>query len=239
MLPQKVKDDTEFQYSRVKAFAEKSRASMHDFDYEVSPGCILGTKLVPVKTAGCYVPGGRYCHISSAIMSITTAKVAGVENVVACSPPMPGTTDMHPATVYAMHVAGADHILAMGGVQAVAAMAYGFLTPAGGADMLVGPGNALVAEAKRQLFGRLGIDMFAGPTEIAVLADDSADPFIVASDLVSQAEHGVNSPAWLITTSEKLGKDVMVEMDKAIEKLEKVEPNNPCRVAWKDFGEII
>jgi len=239
VLPQKVKDDTHFQHARVKAFAEKSRASMHDFDYEVSPGCILGTKLVPVKTAGCYVPGGRYCHISSAIMSITTAKVAGVENVVACSPPMPGTTDMHPATVYAMHVAGADHILAMGGVQAVAAMAYGFITDAGPAEMIVGPGNALVAEAKRQLFGRLGIDMFAGPTEIMVIADDTADPFIVASDLVSQAEHGVNSPAWLLTTSEKLGKDVMVEMEKAMDKLVVTEPSNPVKEAWRDFGEVV
>jgi len=239
VLPQKVKDDCHFQHARVKAFAEKSRASMHDFEYEVSPGCTLGTKLVPVKTAGCYVPGGRYCHISSAIMSVTTAKVAGVQNVVACSPPMPGTTDMHPATVYAMHVAGADHILAMGGVQAVAAMAYGFLTDAGPAEMIVGPGNALVAEAKRQLFGRLGIDMFAGPTEIMVIADDTADPFIVASDLVSQAEHGVNSPAWLLTTSEKMGKDVMIEMDKAMDKLVVTEPSNPVKEAWRDFGEIV
>lgn len=146
---------------------------------------------------------------------------------------------MHPATVYAMHIAGADHILAMGGVQAVAAMAYGFLTPAGPADMLVGPGNALVAEAKRQLFGRLGIDMFAGPTEIMVLADETADPYIVASDLTSQAEHGANSPAWLITTSEKLGKDVAVEMEKAMDKLVQAEPTNPVKDAWRDYGEII
>jgi sulfopropanediol 3-dehydrogenase len=238
VLPQKVKDDTHFQHARVKAFAQKSRDSMHEFQYEVSPGCTLGQRLVPVSTVGCYVPGGRYCHISSAIMSVTTAKVAGVKNVVACSPPMPGTIDMHPATVYAMHVAGADHILCMGGVQAVAAMAYGFLTTAGPADMIVGPGNAFVAESKRQLFGRIGIDMFAGPTEIMVLADESADPFIVASDLVSQAEHGLNSPAWLLTTSEKLGKDVLVEVDKALTKLEVVEPNNPARVAWRDYGEI-
>jgi sulfopropanediol 3-dehydrogenase len=239
MLPQKVKDDCHYQHARVKAFAQKTRDAMHDVEMEVSPGCILGSKLVPVKSAGCYIPGGRYCHISSAIMSITTAKVAGVDHVVACSPPMAGTTEMHPATVYAMHVAGADYILAMGGVQAVAAMAYGFLTPAGPADMLVGPGNALVAEAKRQLFGRLGIDMFAGPTEIAILADETADPFIVASDLVSQAEHGLNSPAWLITTSEKLGKDVLVEVEKAADKLVKCEPTNPVKEAWRDYGEII
>jgi len=239
VLPQKVKDDTHFQHARVKAFAEKSRESMHEFSYEVSPGTTLGQRLVPVTTVGCYVPGGRYCHISSAIMSITTARVAGVKNVVACSPPMPGTIDMHPATVYAMHVAGADHILCMGGVQAVAAMAYGFLTPAGPADMIVGPGNALVAESKRQLFGRIGIDMFAGPTEIMVIADETADPFIVASDLVSQAEHGLNSPAWLVTSCEKLGKDVLVEVDKALDKLEEVEPKNPARVAWRDYGEIV
>jgi sulfopropanediol 3-dehydrogenase len=239
VLPQKVKDDVHFQHKRVKAFAEKSRQSMHDFSYEVSPGTTLGQKLIPVSTAGCYIPGGRYCHISSAIMSITAAKVAGVDNVVACSPPMPGTIDMHPATVYAMKVAGADYILAMGGVQAIAAMAFGFLTNAGPADILVGPGNAFVAEAKRQLFGRCGIDMFAGPTEIMVLADEDADPFIVASDLVSQAEHGTNSPAWLITTSEKLGKDVLAEVDKAAAKLVEAEPANPVREAWRDYGEVI
>jgi sulfopropanediol 3-dehydrogenase len=239
VLPQSVKDDVHYQHARVKAFAEQSRKSMHEFQYEVSPGCVLGQRLVPMKTAGCYVPGGRYCHVSSAIMSVTTAKVAGVQHVIACSPPMSGTTEMHPATVYAMHIAGADHILAMGGVQAVAAMAYGFFTPAGPADMLVGPGNALVAEAKRQLFGRLGIDMFAGPTEIMVLADETADPFIVASDLVSQAEHGANSPAWLITTSERLGKDVMSEVLKAVDKLEEAEPTNPVRAAWNDFGEVV
>merc|ERR1712048_1203180 len=172
-------------------------------------------------------------------MSVTTAKVAGVQNVIACSPPMSGTTEMHPATVYAMHIAGADYILAMGGVQAVAAMAYGFFTPAGPADMLVGPGNALVAEAKRQLFGRLGIDMFAGPTEIMVIADETADPFIVASDLVSQAEHGTNSPAWLITTSEKLGNAVLAEVDKAMDKLKEAEPSNPVREAWRDYGEVV
>jgi len=239
VLPQKVKDDVHFQHDRVKRFAQKTRDSMKEITYEVSPGCILGTRLLPVTTAGCYVPGGRYCHISSAIMSVATAKVAGVENVVACSPPMPGTTDMHPATVYAMHVAGADYILALGGVQAVAAMAYGFLTPAGPAEMLVGPGNAFVAEAKRQLFGRLGIDMFAGPTEIAVIADETADPFMVASDLVSQAEHGLNSPAWLFTTSEELGKKTLVEVEKAMDKLVATEPANPVKTAWRDYGEII
>jgi len=239
VLPQRVKDDVHFQHQRVKAFAEESRKSMHEFSFEVSPGTILGQKLVPVATAGCYIPGGRYCHISSAIMSITAAKVAGVEHIVACSPPMPGTTEMHPATVYAMKVAGADYILSMGGVQAIAAMAFGFFTPAGPADILVGPGNAFVAEAKRLLYGRCGIDLFAGPTEIMVIADEDADPFIVASDLVSQAEHGTNSPAWLITTSEKLGNAVLVEVDKAMDKLKEAEPSNPVREAWRDYGEVV
>jgi len=239
VLPQSVKDDVHYQHSRVKAFAEQTLASMHEISYEVSPGCTLGTRLIPMTTAGCYIPGGRYCHVSSAIMSVTTAKVAGVQNVVACSPPMAGTTDMHPATVYAMHVAGADYILAMGGVQAIAAMAYGHLTPAGPADILVGPGNAMVAEAKRQLFGRLGIDMFAGPTETAVIADETADPYMIASDLVSQAEHGVNSPAWLLTTSEEIGKQTIIEMEKAMDKLVQAEPTNPCKEAWRDYGEVV
>lgn len=239
VLPQKVKDDCHYQHDRVKRFAEQTRNSMKEISYEVSPGCTLGTRLLPMTTAGCYVPGGRYCHISSAIMSVATAKVAGVKHVVACSPPMPGTTDMHPATVYAMHVAGADHILAMGGVQAIAAMAFGYLTDAGPAEILVGPGNAFVAEAKRQLFGRLGIDMFAGPTEIAVIADETADSFMVASDLVSQAEHGLNSPAWLFTTSEELGKKTMEEVEKAMDKLVTCEPANPVKTAWRDFGEVI
>jgi len=239
VLPQKVKDDCHYQHDRVKRFAEKTKESMKEISYEVSEGCTLGTRLLPMTTAGCYVPGGRYCHISSAIMSVATAKVAGVKNVVACSPPMPGTTDMHPATVYAMHIAGADHILAMGGVQAVAAMAFGFCTDAGPAEILVGPGNAFVAEAKRQLFGRLGIDMFAGPTEIAVMADETADPFMVSSGLVSQAEHGVNSPPWLFTTSEEIGKKTIEEVEKAMDKLVAAEPNNPCKAAWRDFGEVI
>jgi len=237
--PQATKDDIQYQYERVKAFAERSRESMHEFSYEVSPGTTLGQRLVPVTTVGCYVPGGRYSHVSSAIMSITTARVAGVKNIVACSPPMAGTTSVHPATVYAMHLAGADHILAMGGVHAIASMAYGLFTPAGPADMLVGPGNALVAEAKRQLFGRLGIDMFAGPTEVMVLADASADPKIVASDLVSQAEHGPTSPAWLITDSEQLGRAVMAEVEVAARKLAADEPGNPVETAWRDFGEVV
>lgn len=237
-LPQSVKDDVQYQYERVKAFAQKSKESMHEFSFEVSPGTTLGQRLVPVNTVGCYIPGGRFSHTSSAIMSITTAKVAGVENVVACSPPMAGTSTVHPGTIYSMQLAGADYILQMGGVQAVAAMAYGLFTEAGPAEMLVGPGNAMVAEAKRQLFGRLGIDMFAGPTEIMVLADETADPYLVASDIVSQAEHGLTSPAWVITTSEKLGQDVLKEVEKAADGLMEAEPDSACRQAWRDFGEV-
>jgi len=237
-IPEATKKDIQFQYERVNAFAQRSRDSMKEFSCEVSPGSTLGQRLVPMNSVGCYVPGGRFSHVSSAIMSITTARVAGVKHVVACSPPMAGTAGIHPATVYAMNLAGADYILAMGGVQAIASMAYGLFTSAGPVDMLVGPGNALVAEAKRQLFGRLGIDMFAGPTEIMVLADETADPFIVASDLVSQAEHGPTSPAWLITTSEKLGKEAIVEAEKAVKKLMAEEPDSACAVSWRDFGEV-
>lgn len=172
-------------------------------------------------------------------MSCATARVAGVENVVAVSPPMRGTSNIHPATLYAMQLSGVDHIMAMGGVQGIASMAYGLFTGAGRADVLVGPGNHFVAEAKRILFGSVGIDMFAGPTEIMVLADHTADPYIVASDLVSQAEHGVNSPAWCITTDEQLGREVGRMVDEACAKLVADEPDNVCGIAWRDYGEII
>ena len=184
--------DIRFSYERVSKFAEHQRDSMVEFETELSPGLFAGQKLIPMTTAGCYVPGGRYAHIASAIMSVATAKVAGVENVVACSVPH-GDEGIHPAIVYAMDLAGADTILAMGGVQGVAAMAFGLFT-GNPADILVGPGNRFVAEAKRLLFGRVGIDVFAGPTEIAIIADETADPEIVASDLAGQAEHGPDSP---------------------------------------------
>jgi len=238
-LPQQVKDDVEYQISRVTAFAQRARDSMHEFSYEVSPGTTLGQRLIPVTTAGCYVPGGRFSHVSSAVMSVATAKVAGVKHVVAVSPPMAGTTRIHPGTLYAMHKSGADYILAMGGVQGIAAMAYGLFTPAGPADLIVGPGNAFVAEAKRQLFGRVGIDMFAGPTETMVLADETCDPYLAASDLVGQMEHGINSPGWLISTSENVAREVMVEIDKAVEKLCADQPGgSACRDSWRDYGEV-
>ena len=202
-LDQKTKDDIQFSYERVRKFAEAQLKNYgQDFEVELSPGLFAGQKLIPVNTAGCYIPGGRYAHIASAVMSVTTAKVAGVKNIIACSPPKEGV-GAHPAIIYTADLCGADVILNLGGVPGIAAMTNGlFKNPP--ADILVGPGNQFVAEAKRILFGKVGIDLFAGPTEIAVIADDKADSEMVAVDLVGQAEHGYNSPAWLYTTSKRL-----------------------------------
>ena len=209
---------------------------MQEFETELSPGLIAGQKLIPVHTAGCYVPGGRYAHIASAIMSVTTAKVAGVKNVIACSPTR-GSDGVHPSILYAAGLAGADTILALGGVQGIAAMAFGLFS-GHPADVLVGPGNRFVAEAKRILYGRVGIDMFAGPTEIAVIADETADPDIVASDLISQAEHGFDSPAWLISTSQELAEQVIERIPSCIARLS--DPNKAAaECAWRDYGEVI
>ncbi len=235
-LSQRARDDIHFAYDRVKKFAEAQLASMQEFETELSPGLIAGQKLIPVHTAGCYVPGGRYAHIASAIMSVTTAKVAGVKNVVACSPTR-GSEGVHPSILYAAGLAGADTILALGGVQGIAAMAFGLFS-GHPADVLVGPGNRFVAEAKRILYGRVGIDMFAGPTEIAVIADETADPDIVASDLISQAEHGFDSPAWLISTSQELAEKVIERIPSCIARLS--EPNKTAaESAWRDYGEVI
>lgn len=235
-LSQRARDDIHFAYERVKKFAEAQLASMTEFETELSPGLIAGQRLIPVQTAGCYIPGGRYAHIASAIMSVTTAKVAGVKNVVACSPTR-GDSGVHPSILYAADLAGADTILALGGVQGIAAMAFGLFS-GHPADILVGPGNRFVAEAKRILYGRVGIDMFAGPTEIAVIADETADPNIVASDLISQAEHGFDSPAWLISTSEDLAKEVMARIPDCIARLG--EPNrSAAESAWRDYGEVV
>lgn len=235
-VPQQLKDDIQFAYDRVRKFAEAQKASIEEFETELSPGLWAGQKLIPIDTAGCYVPGGRYAHVASAIMSVGTAKVAGVKNVVACSAPKPGE-GVNPAILYTMNLCGADHILAMGGVQGIAAMAFGLFTGKP-ARILVGPGNRFVAEAKRMLFGRVGIDLFAGPTEIGIIADGSADPDMVAEDLVSQAEHGFDSPAWLFTTSEKLGRDVMDRMDGYIRALPETA-REAATVAWRDYGEVI
>jgi sulfopropanediol 3-dehydrogenase len=236
LVPEQAKQDIQFSHARVKAFAEAQLASMTEFETELSPGLFAGQRLIPVNTAGCYVPGGRYAHIASAIMSITTARVAGVKQVIACSPTHPDR-GVHPAIVYAADLAGADTILSLGGVQGIAAMAFGLFT-GHPADILVGPGNRFVAEAKRILYGRVGIDLFAGPTEILVIADENADPEIVASDLAGQAEHGLDSPAWLVSTSAELAQKVIDLMPKFINRM--AEPNrSTAEVSWRDYGEVV
>ena len=236
-LDQKTKDDIQFSHERVRKFAEAQLKNYgQDFEVELSDGLFAGQKLIPVNTAGCYVPAGRYAHIASAIMSVTTAKVAGVKNIIVASSPKPGV-GVHPSIVYTADLCGADSILNLGGVQAIAAMTNGLFgnEPA---DMLVGPGNQFVAEAKRILFGKVGIDLFAGPTEIAIIADDTADPEIVSVDLVGQAEHGYNSPAWLYTTSKKLADEVMKRIPELISELPEL-PRTSAEAAWRDYGEVI
>lgn len=235
-VPEQLKADIQFAYERVSRFAAAQRDSIREFETELSPGLFAGQKLIPMETAGCYVPGGRYAHIASAIMSVATAKTAGVKNVIACSVPR-DENGIHPAILYAMDLAGADTILQMGGVQGIASMAFGLFTGKP-ADILVGPGNRFVAEAKRQLFGRCGIDMFAGPTEIGIIADDSADPHIVATDLVGQAEHGPDSPAWLFTTSRALAEAVSERIPGLIADLPETQ-SKAADAAWRDYGEIV
>jgi sulfopropanediol 3-dehydrogenase len=235
-ISQSVKDDIRVAAAQVRRFADAQRASVQDFSIEMSPGLHLGQKLVPVNTAGCYVPTGRYAHIASAYMSIATAKAAGVKTVVACSAPFKGQ-GIHPHVLYAMTVAGADIIMCLGGVQAIAAMTFGLFTGQP-ADIIVGPGNKFVAEAKRMLFGKVGIDVFAGPSEVAVLADDSADPMIVATDLVGQIEHGHESPAWLITSSRRIADEVARLMPVLIAALPPTA-RDAATSAWRDYGEIV
>jgi sulfopropanediol 3-dehydrogenase len=235
-LPQSVKRDIEFATAQVRRFATAQRESMSEFTTELRSGLTAGQRLIPVNVAGCYIPAGRYAHIASAYMAIATAKAAGVPTVIACSTPFRGE-GIHPQILYAMKVAGADIIMTLGGVQAIATLAYGLFTGKP-ADIVVGPGNKFVAEAKRALFGKVGIDVFAGPTEICVIADDSADPAIVASDLVGQAEHGHESPAWLITTSRALAEDVMRRVPGLIEKLPPTA-RDAAGAAWRDYGEVV
>ena len=234
-IPAPIRRDIEWATARVRDFARAQRDSIRDFEIELVTGLIAGQRLVPCNVAGCYVPTGRYAHIASAYMSIATAKAAGVRTVVACSAPFQGT-GIHPHVLYAMQVAGADIVLTLGGVQAIAALAYGLFTGKP-ADIVVGPGNKFVAEAKRALFGTVGIDVFAGPTEIAVIADDTADADVVAADLVGQAEHGHESPAWLMTTSRPLADRVMTRVPLLLEALP--EPaREAADAAWRDYGEI-
>ena len=235
-VPAKLKDDIRFSHDKVRRFAQAQREAIRDTEIELLPGLLAGHRNIPVSTAGCYVPGGRYTHVASAIMSVTTAKVAGVDNVIACAPPKPGV-GIPPAVLYALDLSGADTILNLGGVQGIAALAFGLFT-GHPADILVGPGNQYVAEAKRILYGRVGIDMFAGPSEILVIADDTADPEIVAADLVGQAEHGYNSPAWLIALSRDLAGKVLELVPRLIADLPELNAKN-AEAAWRDYGEVV
>jgi sulfopropanediol 3-dehydrogenase len=232
-LPAKTLDDIRFAQAQIRRFAQVQRDSMKDVEVETLPGVVLGHRNIPVNSVGCYIPGGKYPLIASAHMSVLTAKVAGVPRVIAAAPPFHG--EPCPEIVAAMHLAGADEIYCLGGVQAVAAMAIGTETiPA--VDMIVGPGNAYVAEAKRQLFGRVGIDLFAGPTETMVICDDTVDAELVAVDLLGQAEHGPTSPAYCITRS----KSIAAELPAAIEKvLARLDTRDVAAVSWRDYGEII
>jgi sulfopropanediol 3-dehydrogenase len=226
-------EDIRFAQAQVRNFAEKQLACLQDLEVETLPGVILGHKNIPVETVGCYVPGGKYPMVGSAHMSVVTARVAGVKKIIACAPPFHGGP--HPAIVAAMHLGGADEIYVLGGVQAVAAMALGTETMAP-VDMLVGPGNAFVAEAKRQLYGRIGIDLFAGPTETLVIADDSVDGELCATDLLGQAEHGPTSPANLLTNSERLARDTMAEVERQLQVLPTAEIASR---SWADYGQVI
>ena len=232
-LPEQTIDDIKFAQEQVRNFAQYQRAALKDIEIETLPGVILGHKNIPVNSVGCYVPGGRYPMVASAHMSVLTAKVAGVKRIASCTPPING--EIPAATVAAMHFGGADEIYILGGVQAIASMALGtkLIDPV---DMLVGPGNVYVAEAKRQLFGKVGIDLLAGPTEVLIVADETADAEMVATDLLGQAEHGPTSPAILITTSEKLAQETQLEIDRQLEILPTADLASK---SWQDYGEII
>ena len=232
-VPASVVEDIRFAQQQIRFFAEQQRASIRDIEVETRPGVFLGHKNIPVNSVGCYVPGGRYPMVASAHMTILTAKVAGVSRVIACTPPSQGK--LPAATICAMHLAGADEIYVLGGVQAVVAMAVGTETiqPV---DMLAGPGNAYVAEAKQQLYGHVGIDLFAGPTEVLVIADETADAEMVACDILGQAEHGTNSPGALITTSKKLAEETLLEIERQLQTLPTAAV---ARVAWEENGSII
>ena len=236
-LDQKVKDDVQFSYDRVRSFAEHQLKHLNNnFEVELSPGLFAGQKLIPVNSVGCYVPGGRYNNIASAVMSITTAKVAGVKNVIAASPPK-DANGANPIIIYTANLCGADVIMNIGGIGAIGAFAYGcFGNPE--VDMIVGPGNQYVAEAKRILYGKVGIDLFAGPTEIGIIADHTADKEMIAVDLVGQAEHGPNSPAWLYSNDQKLCDYVIKRVPELIAALPETSKNN-AEAAWRDYGEVI
>ncbi|MBT5499086.1 MAG: histidinol dehydrogenase [Alphaproteobacteria bacterium] len=232
-VPQSDIEDIEFAQKQIRNFAEKQKECLQDLEVETMPGVILGHRNIPVNSVGCYVPGGKYPMVASAHMSVLTASVAGVKRIVASAPPQDG--EPHPAIVAAMHMGGADEILVLGGVQAVGAMAIG-TESLPGVDMLVGPGNMFVAEAKRQLFGRVGIDLFAGPTETLIIADESVDAELCAVDLLGQAEHGPTSPAALLTTSRKLAEETMAEVERQLAILPTAEI---ARESWDEYGSVI
>ena len=235
-VPTRVKQDIEFAVRQIYDFALAQRRSIEEFSVQLHPGVTAGQRVLPVNVVGCYAPAGRYAHIASAYMTVATAKAAGVKTIVACSSPFRGG-GMHPYVLYAFKAAGADVIMTLGGVQAIATLAYGLFTGQP-ADVVVGPGNKYVAEAKRTLFGKVGIDVFAGPSEVAVIADETADAAIVASDLVGQAEHGHESPAWLFTTSRTLAEEVIARMPALIEALPPTA-RDAAGAAWRDYGEVM
>ena len=235
-VPAQVRRDIDFAIRQVSDFARAQRESTHEFSVGLHRGVTAGQRVLPVNVAGCYAPAGRYAHIASAYMGVATAKAAGVKTIIACSGPFRGGP-MHPYLLYAFNQAGADVVMTLGGVQAIATMAYGLFTGKA-ADVIVGPGNKFVAEAKRALFGKVGIDVFAGPSEVAVIADDSADAAIVASDLVGQAEHGHESPAWLFTTCKPLAEQVMQRVPQLIAQLPHTA-KDAAASAWRDYGEVI
>ncbi|MCY1026151.1 histidinol dehydrogenase [Mammaliicoccus sciuri] len=232
-IPEDVKHDIAFAQDNIKKFAEAQRDSMKDIHVEVMPGVFLGHKNIPVESVGCYIPGGRYPMIASAHMSILTAKVAGVERVIACTPPING--EIPKTTVYAMHKAGADEIYILGGIQAMGSMAIGTETIQS-VDMIVGPGNAFVAETKRQVFGRVGIDLLAGPTETLVIADETSEPEMIATDILGQGEHGPTSPGAIISTSEEIAKEAMKEIERQLETLPTADV---ARESWNNYGQVI
>lgn len=235
-VPAEVRKDIDYAIEQVYTFACAQRESIKDFEVTLPSGLVAGQKVLPVTSVGCYAPAGRYAHIASAYMGVATAKAAGVKNIIACSGPYLSQS-IHPCVLYAFHRAGADTIMTLGGVQAIASMAWGLFSGKA-ADVVVGPGNKFVAEAKRTLFGQVGIDVFAGPSEVAVIADESADADIVASDLVGQAEHGHESPAWLFTTSRELADAVMLKVPRLIAELPPVA-RDAASCAWRDYGEVI
>lgn len=232
-IPEEVKHDIAFAQDNIKKFAEVQRDSMKDIHVEVMPGVFLGHKNIPVESVGCYIPGGLYPMIASAHMSILTAKVAGVERVIACTPPING--EIPKTTVYAMHKAGADEIYILGGIQAMGSMAIGTETIQS-VDMIVGPGNAFVAETKRQVFGRVGIDLLAGPTETLVIADETSEPEMIATDILGQGEHGPTSPGAIISTSEEIAKEAMKEIERQLETLPTADV---ARESWNNYGQVI